>query len=516
MNKNSIKPTDIFLEIDELIFQNTKNTEKQRKKFTLELLGSPGIGKTQCVENYPFYHLAKVNKEIIFNILKKDIDIKYKKTNKTIEEQTKEILEKNNISNKDIEKCLKQIKKSPLIAVKIVRQSDIIVPEDISGLPSSDSDLKQIETILNICEKLNLKELEKVILTQFEITINNILKRGSSDSEFRNTSKFDFTEWEKDVHTLAETYEHVILLLDDITRSAANNPSILNVIMPIFQEYYVGQRKLPDNCSVIVTSNEKENDSGEINYVVDFDQAQKDRLRTKKICFDYQDWKQWAEENDVHETIIYFLEDKLDYIKEEIITPRRLSELGQCLSNKFGKELNLEKDKEEIFKTLNFHLNDSKNKKYLNILTEYIGFLKILDSEIKTFLKEFFEKGYNEELKTKIKSINKKGETIKLNIITNQIYQTLINTPLKETQINHIIKFFNDENLPISNKFNILNLLHKWSEDIKKYENNQLSNEGILILKQINMVLSVLSKKIGQIRDKENEIAQTYLKNFIK
>jgi hypothetical protein len=63
--RNNIKdlfettPAAIFDSVEELIFQNEKNFKAGRRKQAMQIIGSPGIGKTECLEVYPAKKLAK-------------------------------------------------------------------------------------------------------------------------------------------------------------------------------------------------------------------------------------------------------------------------------------------------------------------------------------------------------------------------------------------------------------------------------------------------------------------------
>ena len=64
-----ISPKQILPLIEEQIFQNEINIKFGRKKYTMCLLGSPGIGKTQIVEEYPYLHLSQINFKFFNQIL---------------------------------------------------------------------------------------------------------------------------------------------------------------------------------------------------------------------------------------------------------------------------------------------------------------------------------------------------------------------------------------------------------------------------------------------------------------
>jgi hypothetical protein len=516
-DKYDISPATIKDEIDELIFQNTKNAHLGRKKFTLELIGSPGIGKTQAVEEYPYRNLSEVNSKIASKIISKTFNFNYRKPSNgnTIERQSIEKLETTQHSKEVKKKVLDAIHKKPLIAVKIVRQSDIIVPEDISGLPTSESDLRQLEILHNITKDSEYGEYKEYAVKKIKSLLSNVFKKeGVNASELRNTSSFDFTEWEKEVHDLSKDFDHVVLVLDDITRSAANNTSILNVLMPIFQEAYIGQRQLPPNSSVIVTSNEKESDDGGINYVVDFDQAQKDRLRTKKILFKYQDWEDWAKLNDVHESVILFTKQKQHYFTKGIVTPRRISELGQSITNKFGNNdisMDNPEQNENLIKTIYFHLGDSKHANYLTVITDFITFLKEITNEVNNFIKAFRDMGWNKDNKLAIQNMRNSGETIKLMIIVHKISDLMSKQILSKAESKAIVEIFNDNDaLPFNLRFNIFNVACQWTKEHEKYVDNNLSKEEETIMHQMNRILEITSEEVGKMKDLQSIRAKQY------
>lgn len=523
IDKYDISPAGIKTEIDELIFQNTQNSHYGRKKFTLELIGSPGIGKTQGVEEYPYQNLSEINSKIAMEIISKPFHFSYRKPSNgnTIERQSIEQLEETNYSKIIKQKIIDAIHLQPLVAVKVVRQSDIIVPEDISGLPTSESDLRQLEILHNITKDPEYADYKNDASKKIKTLLENVFrKKNENASELRNTSSFDFTEWEKEVHDLSKEYQHVLLVLDDITRSAANNTSILNVLMPIFQESYIGQRQLPSNTSVIVTSNEKESDDGGINYVVDFDQAQKDRLRTKKVLFNFRDWENWAKFNDVHESVILFAKQKQHYFDKNIITPRRLSELGQSIFNKFGNSnISIDNDKQndELIKTIYFHLGDSKHANYLTVITDFISFLKEITNEVNKFLESFKKNGWNAENKKAIQNMRDGGETIKLMIIIHKICDSMSNEILPKHECRAIIELFNDNDaVPFNLRFNIYNVACEWTNKHEKYVDKNLSKNEEVIMRQMNDILEITSEEVGKMRDLQTIRAKQYQKSLKK
>ena len=58
-------PDKIFDFVEEQLFQNEKNVAKNDRKITTMFVGSPGIGKTEVLENFPLKRLEKVNSQII-------------------------------------------------------------------------------------------------------------------------------------------------------------------------------------------------------------------------------------------------------------------------------------------------------------------------------------------------------------------------------------------------------------------------------------------------------------------
>lgn len=523
-DKYDLSPADIKVEIDEQVFQNTQNLLAGRKRFTLELIGSPGIGKTQGVEQYPIEDLEDFNTKVVQEFMP-GFRFKYKfpKGDNSIENQSWEQINNTSHPEEIKKKVFELIRKTPRIAVKVVRQSDFTVPEDISGLPTSESDLRQLEILASLCRTdPRFEEYKIQVENKIEIILKNIFGVGNGEeiTELRNTSKFDFTEWERDVHELAKTHEHVILVLDDITRSAANNPSLLNVLMPILQEGFVGQRKLPGNCSVVITSNEQESDTGGFNYSQNWDEAQKDRLRSKKIRFIMEDWINWAKDNNVHESIILFSKEHPHYFRDGIITPRRMSELGQSITNKFGRNnvsLDDPKVNEQLLKTIYFHLGDSNHANYITVITDFVTFLEDVSSEINKFMELFRKNGWNDENKKIIKGIVSRGETIKLMItihkICNMMTKELLN-PIEKKAVVDIFADNSEDAIPANIRYQIFNVACEWTNQYEKRAARNTSAEEDKLIDQMNEILKQTANPVGDMIDEQKLIGQRQLEKF--
>jgi hypothetical protein len=455
-------PKDLFEFVEEQLFQNAKNVETGKRKLSTCILGAPGIGKTSVLEQFPILRLEKINSQIISTYLENFI-VKYN-TFETIEVQNERILSMISISNKEKEELTKKLLTKPETKIVMVSQADIIVAEDISGLPSSDSEYSSLGKLYNLAlvyhDSKNNNE-SKELIDFFLKRIGTVLKQNSvgnvsfENDEIKNTvdrnvTKFDFTEWEKkvhDIHLNEPDIKHIILVLDDITRAAAHNTAILNVLMPVFQQYTVGQRPLPSNCSVVITSNEEESENGQFNYVGKLDEAQTDRLFTTKVIFNMEDWQDHARNNHVHESVILFAQHqpKLFDPKNNSITPRRLTQLGQALYNKFGTSAeifnkNVESNK-ELVKTLKMQLGDPNNANYAQVITSFIGFLKNTGGDAMKFIEEL-KQGFSPKLQQRLETFKNSGETVKINIIIHKILDIINYVKIDATFKKAIIDLF--------------------------------------------------------------------------
>lgn len=522
-----MSPKQILGLVSEQIYQNKINVKNKRRKYTTCLVGSPGLGKTQVSEEYPFHDLSVYNTSIVQKTYLPGFEFHYVKPSpiNTIEQQSKHQLDTNtSLSDEIKEKILKEILHAPRIGIVVVNQSSIIVPEDISGLPSSESDIHRLETLLRISKESEVfekyrGEIESKLKNIFDNTFTGAENVGS---EARNTSKFDYTEWEKEVHDKAKYYDHVLLILDDVTRAANQNPGILNVIMPIFQESRIGQRELPPNCSVIVTTNEEESDSEKANYVQAFDEAQTDRLRKFKLKFNFNDWMEWAKIHDVHESVIYFLKDNQTLITKHVITARRISEIGQALTNKFGQtgfdfDLSENVDRSnDLMQTLYYHLGDGTNEGYVNVLTSFISFLKNVHGEVSNFLKSLEKEGWTQKNKDTIKKIKKDGDQIKLMIISHKLTEQMSSIVLGEKLEEGVIGIFGEDSeelsLPFNLRMNMYQAATQWSKLQKESNTANFTKTSQKVLDQLDRILKIVTPKIGVARQEINVIGDSFIK----
>lgn len=532
-------PDDINEFISELIFQNTINVTKKNRKLSGMLYGSPGIGKTESIEKYPIWSVEKHNSAIAQKYVKL-FEFTYNQS-ENIFEQSKKQLDKTELTDDIKNKILEDpdFKKDVFIGVVLVSQSDIIMPEDISGLPSSESDISRLNELYTLLinrqshadksENEKLNTYKQVLNERIDSTIGHILGDidDIKDGITRNTTKFDFTEWEKKVWDIINAkltnqnknnIEHIILVLDDITRSANNNPGILNVLMPILQQARVGQRDLPKNCTVIITSNEADDtDRNESNYVMELDDAQRDRVFSKKIKFNFKDWEAHALRNDVHESVIMFFRHNPKYFQDHYITPRRATQLGQALFNKFGHDQTFICENAEVnaefMKTLHTQLGDSKNKNYLTIMTQFVSFLRTVSSDTLNFINLLKEKGWTKDTKGMIEKFKSTGELVKISIIVHKVRELAINTELTEKQINSIIDFFNDEILPINLRYTLLESVRRMLESYQKLKSGTGDANERRAYKQIYQIASACSKSIGNEREEISIMASKRMKN---
>ena len=151
-------PRELYEFIEELKYQNIENAKYNWNKYSGLILGSHGIGKTACVLDFPLMEIEKKN-TVIANKTLKYFKFQYFKHQGSIEEQSLEQLKVYGAEQKKIEKILSDIYLKFLTKVVIVDQSAIIVPEDISGLPSSSSDIERLKEMFDFCNRRRMSSV---------------------------------------------------------------------------------------------------------------------------------------------------------------------------------------------------------------------------------------------------------------------------------------------------------------------------------------------------------------------
>lgn len=459
-----INPKDMFMYINEQLEQNSEFSKRNERKIATHFYGSPGVGKTEICEKIPLYRLEDQNTKIIRKFIPK-----YKLSYNHYESIP--IQNQNIIANLDVDRDIKELIKEQLLdvfdtAVVVVRQSDIMTQEDLSGLPSSSSDVRNLVDLVTLAK--SHKDIDHKspflanLLKQSETVLENINNTNANPSH-RNTTKFDYTEWELKVHTIAKdkNIKYIILVFDDIFRSAINNAAILNVMMPIFQQSIVGQRLLPANCSVVITSNESETENGEFNYVRNLDQAQKDRLFSYKVVININDWIKYAKSNKVNKLAIDFIYNnkKIFDEKDGLVTPRRWTQFGCTLYNKF-KDLDVKeilKNKNSIDFLLKFNFGDSNNKKYVLLIQNFKSYLTDIDNKTFEFI-TLLKQNFNEETIKAFNELKLVGHTLKVNIIVHKLIDIIKTEVLTDVEKDNIKLFFESDLLTDSMKYTLRTL----------------------------------------------------------
>lgn len=484
ITNNFFYPKDIPDFVQELLFENTLHSQNHRNKTAGLLISDPGIGKTSSIKLYPYYSLQKENNERLAAFVAENPKFKslqgfefkyYPETIDTAEwensviKQTVEQLKAKGIS--ELDEILNVLLKYPFVAVVTATQADFLSAEDISGLLSSNSDLKQIESMSRIVEYLkrhsNVDKTPSFNEKALEY-VDAYMNSDKTKSDLRNISKFDMTEWEEKIWNYEKdpNIKYIILLLDDITRTT----NILNVLMPMFQEGMVGQRKLPINCSVILTSNDSSSESGFNNLDI-LDDGQSDRVIAKYISFDFESWAEHARTKEqVHDFVILFLETNRDIVSNRIISPRKLSQLGQAITYRFGESFSFydnPEDKEKLLKILRHHLLGNPKNKLDTIYNSMLAFFDKVGKEVTAFVHEFFTVGFTENLKKKMAKFNENGDITILATIAHKLNEFMFNNALTitESQAKSYSDFYMDmdkeTSLPLHIKYTVLSLVHK-------------------------------------------------------
>ena len=115
----------------------------------------------------------------------------------------------------------------------------------------------------------------------------------------------------------------IILFLDELNRA---RPDVLQSIFQLVRERRVGNYELMDNVVIICAGNLGHEDGCD---VVDMDVALKDSFVIVDIEENLNDWITWAKKNEIHSSIISFIEGHPSYLyyemknrERECITPR--------------------------------------------------------------------------------------------------------------------------------------------------------------------------------------------------
>lgn len=467
----NIFPSDIVELIHEQIYQNEFFSKNGENKITTFFYGPPGVGKTEILLNYPIYRLEKLNNDILKenNI---NLEIKYN-LYESIDSQNEMILVgiPNEIKNK--------ILSEKDVAVVLVTQSDFIAPEDISGLPNSSSELSILLDSIKLKEKYYLYSDSKVKNFDETLKLIDSALSGSKLVNERNTTKFDYTEWELKVHNYAtdKNIKHILLILDDVTRAASNNTAIMNVLMPIFQKGIVGQRILPKNCSVIVTSNESQDTDGDIYFVPELDKAQNDRLFKFKVDFNREQWIDYASIQNIHPLAIEFVRTHSTVFEK--ITPRRYSQFGRMLYNRFNTVKKI--DKSMLSNLLNFNFNDVNNQHYQQLIVEFKNFTSNVSNEIDEFIEMMDSTGFSEDVKVKFNTFIENNDIVKMNIIVHKLGNLLTSEILTEKMIESINGlFFEDDMVPDGLLHNLKHLNKKMFNMDVLLRNEKKEDENLL------------------------------------
>ncbi len=125
-----------------------------------------------------------------------------------------------------------------------------------------------------------------------------------------------------------------ILFMDEIS---AAPPSVQAAAYQIALDRTVGEHRLPDNCIVVAAGNRTTDKS----VAYKMPKALANRLMHFEVKTQFQSWKRWAIERNIHEKVIAFLSFRQDYLfafdgaKEDVAfaTPRTWEMVSDVLNN---------------------------------------------------------------------------------------------------------------------------------------------------------------------------------------
>ena len=156
-----------------------------------------------------------------------------------------------------------------------------------------------------------------------------------------------------------------ILFLDEINRA---RPDVLQSIFQLVYDRKVGEYELLDDWYIIAAGNQGIEDGTD---VIEFDSALKNRFVYIDVEHNLSDWISWATKNNIHSSIIGFIQNKYEYLYYEVnkdekkyITPRTWHMFSNLLLN------NSDIDPEEITNKIGMSFIDGATPMFLKYLQD--------------------------------------------------------------------------------------------------------------------------------------------------
>ena len=156
-----------------------------------------------------------------------------------------------------------------------------------------------------------------------------------------------------------------ILFLDEINRA---RPDVLQSIFQLVYDRKVGEYDLLDDWYIVAAGNLGIEDGTD---VIEFDSALKNRFVYIDVDYNLADWVSWATENNVHNTIIGFLQSRPEYLYHQVtedekkyLTPRTWHMFSNLLNN------NKDIDPEEIVGKIGMSFIDGATAMFLKYLQD--------------------------------------------------------------------------------------------------------------------------------------------------
>lgn len=162
--------------------------------------------------------------------------------------------------------------------------------------------------------------------------IYHIDEEVPDNQEYRieKVTKFLVSEWLLKL----QLEENSILVLEELTNAS---PEVIGVMYELLLDWSVNNTKIPSSCNIIFTGNRLEDASSIVSQLEStiFTRATILSLTNDDVSF--EDWKEWAIQNEIHPSVLAFLNLYNHYLIKEPIdgssycTPRTWAILSQNL-----------------------------------------------------------------------------------------------------------------------------------------------------------------------------------------
>jgi hypothetical protein len=314
---------------------------------------------------------------------------------------------------------------------------------------------KELRQILDFLDKL-LNPPALMIFGVPGIGKTTIVNKFAEDKNYelrvKHLSRMDPTDWTgipkndpndpytafRPISLFKPSEKKLVLFFDEINTAL---PQVLNSALDVILEKkadtgtYGKEAELPKNTIIVAAGNLGPEEDG--TYVEEFSSAVKTRLIQVILKQSFEDWKEWAKNNMIHNYVIDFLENHQDYLVDingfkqnlqQIATPRGWERISDYINN-----MNTEKDI-EILKNL---IIGTIGKK---IGTEFINYIEQRKIDIPENLNKKINSYINLFNNPSVREIGKVSEYLKRTgevfiIISNKIDLINRNKEIKDKVI---------------------------------------------------------------------------------